>query len=102
MLLRHYSLRNVTRYGIWPRKWLRILAQQLFWSSDVTQSEGQCPLSVHPVVRLQMLIVVCLAIDLLCNVEGENVSTSAVYISTLLKPQYCSCLHIHIIKTSVL
>ena len=38
----------------------------------MTQSEGECPLSVHPVVRLQTLIVVCLAIDLLCNFEGEN------------------------------
>jgi len=50
----------------------------VFWSSDVTQSEGECPLSVHPVLRVQTLIVVCLAIHLLCNLDGEDVITAAV------------------------
>jgi len=52
----------------------------------VTQSEGECPLSVHPVMRLQTLIVI-LHFDLSVVPSGGR------------KRQYCSCLHIHIIKT---
>jgi len=51
----------------------------------VTQSEGECPLSVHPVVRLQTLIVVLHSDPSVVQYRGR-------------KRQYISCLHIHIIK----
>ena len=52
----------------------------------MTQSEGECPLSVYPVMRLQTLIVI-LHYD------------PSVVPSRGRKRQYISCLHIHIIKT---
>jgi len=50
----------------------------MFWPSELKQSEGECPLFVHPVMRLQTLIVVRLAIHVFCNLEGENCSSAAV------------------------
>ena len=52
----------------------------------MTQSEGECPLSVHPVVRLQTLIVVLHYDPSVVQYRGR-------------KRQYISCLHIHTIQT---
>ena len=53
------------------------------WLSDVTQSEGLCPLSVHPIMRRQTLIVIM------------HYDPSLVPFR-VTKRQYISCLHIHI------
>jgi len=56
------------------------------WLSDVTQSEGECPLSVHPVMRVQTLIAILHYNPSLLPSRGR-------------KRQYISCLRIHINKT---
>ena len=53
----------------------------------MTQSEGECPLSVHPVVRLQTLIVLLHYDPSVVAYRGR-------------KRQCISCWHIHIIKTA--